>query len=157
MAAREQQKITELRLEKLIAQAPAPQRAAPSAAESAENAERRTNVIEAHVAPSPTAASALPQQQRRSPITTHILDISRGKPAAGVSCVLETQEADSSTWKQLGAGVTDADGRIATLLAPGSPLLPGVYRLSFQAHLYLGAEAFYPHIAVAFRVVRDFT
>lgn len=45
-------------------------------------------MIEAHVAPSPTSAGGA---QKRSPITTHILDISRGKPAAGVTCTLEAR------------------------------------------------------------------
>jgi len=45
-----------------------------------------------------------------SAITTHLLDISRGQPASGVAVRLELETADGS-WKQIGAGSTDADGR----------------------------------------------
>lgn len=65
----------------------------------------------------------------------------------------QLQQPDQA-WRQLGVGATNADGRIPDLLPPGHPLQPGLYRLSFAAHLYLGAEAFYPQIAISFQIVR---
>ena len=44
----------------------------------------------------------------KSPITTHILDLGSGKPAAGVRIVLEQQQGDS--WVTLASAETDADG-----------------------------------------------
>ncbi|HUE96770.1 MAG TPA: hydroxyisourate hydrolase [Longimicrobiaceae bacterium] len=81
----------------------------------------------------------------RSPVTTHILDTARGRPAAGVGITLDV--ADGDGWRELANGVTDGDGRIEDLLAAGEPLRPGVYRLTFAVE-----TPFYPEIAVVFRV-----
>ena len=51
-----------------------------------------------------------------SQITTHVLDTSKGKPAQGISIVLEKPNADG-TWTILGKGQTNADGRLPGLLA----------------------------------------
>ena len=88
-----------------------------------------------------------------SAITTHILDTSRGRPAAGVRVILERQE--SGTHTELGQGATDADGRLRTLLADGLRPAPGVYRLSFEVAPYfaaLGAPAFFPRVQITFSV-----
>ena len=42
----------------------------------------------------------------KSPITTHVLDTSQGRPAVGVPAVLEVREA-SEAWRELAHGVTD--------------------------------------------------
>lgn len=84
-----------------------------------------------------------------SAITTHVLDTSRGRPAAGVPVRLE------HAGTVLGSGVTDADGRLRDLLPAGQPLAPGVYRLVFDTGAYFGereTEAFYPHVAIDFHV-----
>ena len=60
-----------------------------------------------------------------SGITTHVLDTSRGRPAAGVPVVLE--RAVESGWAPLGRGTTDADGRVRDLLE--SAPADGRYRL----------------------------
>jgi 5-hydroxyisourate hydrolase len=72
-----------------------------------------------------------------SAITTHVLDLSRGCPAAGIPVILQ-READGD-WKLIGSGVTDADGRIADLL-PSNSLEPGVYRLLFNTGKYFAAR-----------------
>ncbi len=89
-----------------------------------------------------------------SAITTHILDISSGFPARGVSVVLERQTEDM-IWKVIGKGVTDEDGRLRDLLAPDAVLLPGDYRLTFDTETYFARqqiEGFYPQVTVAFTV-----
>ena len=53
-----------------------------------------------------------------SAITTHVLDTSAGRPAAGVPVVLE-RARQSSEWQTVGHGDTDADGRLRTLMADG--------------------------------------
>ena len=88
-------------------------------------------------------------------ISTHILDVSRGRPAPGVAVALERRDGDR--WIAVGSGVTDDDGRIRAL-APAEPPAPaGEYRARFEVGPYfrgLGVEAFYPRIEVAFSVVR---
>ena len=89
-----------------------------------------------------------------STITTHVLDIARGKPADGVAIVLEIRAGDSG-WKTLGRGETDADGRLRTLLPDGAKLETGVYRLTFDTAAYFsarGVEGFYPEVSIVFNV-----
>ena len=79
-------------------------------------------------------------------ITTHVLDTSRGRPAEGVSVVLE--RAVGEEWTPVGGGATDADGRARELGSAGA----GRYRLTFDTGAYLGEDAFYPQVTVEFRV-----
>ncbi len=84
-----------------------------------------------------------------SGITTHVLDTSRGRPAAGIAVRLQRGGAE------LGVGRTDADGRLRDLLAPDAALEPGVYRLVFDTGPYFrqaGVEAFYPIVSIDFEI-----
>ena len=88
-----------------------------------------------------------------SAITTHILDTSRGKPAAAVLVVLSITSGDAP--RELGRGVTDADGRLRTLLPAGAPLDRGIYQLTFHTASYFtdqGVEGFYPQVTIDFEV-----
>jgi 5-hydroxyisourate hydrolase len=87
-----------------------------------------------------------------SAITTHVLDVARGKPAAGVTVMLE-QGQGSKGWVLVGQGETDADGRLRTLMPADASLVPGPYRLVFETGRYfsaLGTRTLYPHIAIVF-------
>jgi 5-hydroxyisourate hydrolase len=89
-----------------------------------------------------------------SPITTHVLDTARGRPAASVPVILEFRAGETG-WKQLGHGKTDADGRAKELLPTGARLEAGTYRLRFDAAVYFraqGIESFHPEIVVEFLV-----
>jgi 5-hydroxyisourate hydrolase len=88
-----------------------------------------------------------------SGISTHILDTSRGLPAAGVRVVLEHELGGK--WNQLADTRTDADGRVKNLIPPTTALAQGSYRLRFATGAYwinLGVNAFHPHVEVAFTV-----
>lgn len=88
----------------------------------------------------------------KSPITTHVLDTSTGKPAAGVPVILERQVNEE--WLPVGEGKTDSDGRISDWVADNVP--NGTYRLSFDTGTYLGdTDAFYPVVRVVFRFKND--
>jgi len=90
-----------------------------------------------------------------SQITTHVLDISIGRPAAGVPVILEIEKSPGK-WNELGRGATDANGRVGDLMAPG-PLMEGTYRLTFDTRAYFGGrkmEALYPHVSIVFEVRR---
>ena len=61
-----------------------------------------------------------------SRISTHVLDTARGRPAAGVTVILEAA-GPGGAWSERGRGVTDADGRLHDLLPrrhPGTGGLP---------------------------------
>ncbi len=88
-----------------------------------------------------------------SAISTHVLDTSLGRPAAGIAVVLEI-ESGAGNWQQIGHGVTDGDGRVANLLAETS-LAEGTYRLTFETAAYFRSRAvqgFYPRVTVVFQV-----
>jgi len=90
-----------------------------------------------------------------SRLTTHVLDVALGQPARGVALRLEVLEGAS--FRALGAGVTDADGRAGDLddLLGGAPLAAGTYRLTFETGAYFAASAraaFYPRVEVTFEV-----
>lgn len=85
-----------------------------------------------------------------SPITTHVLDTARGRPAAGVAVILEQAGADQS-WSELARGTTDGDGRVPDLLPENMRLAGGTYRLRFGTGAYfrsLGVKGFYPEVQV---------
>ena len=82
-------------------------------------------------------------------ITTHVLDLAAGRPAPGVAVVLE-QSADGG-WQELARGRTDDDGRVGDL---GAAPEPGRFRLRFDTAGYLGADAFFPEVALQFAVER---
>ncbi|MGR3984551.1 MAG: hydroxyisourate hydrolase [Gammaproteobacteria bacterium] len=89
-----------------------------------------------------------------SQITTHILDTSRGKPAAGVRLAL-SRRADGK-WSELAAGVTDADGRVSDLLDAGAQLPAGEYKIAFDTGgYYADAPCFYPRVEIIFRIAGD--
>jgi len=84
-----------------------------------------------------------------SQITTHVLDTSTGKPAEGISAVLQKPEGD--TWVDIANGITNADGRVSDLLGGDSPLEPGIYRMVFNTGLYFGnKDNFYPSVTIEF-------
>ena len=88
-------------------------------------------------------------------ISTHILDVARGKPAAGIAVVLDRQRVDG-TWARLGEGASNDDGRVKSLLSDGAALEAGVHRLTFAVEAYLAQQhggGFYPEVAIAFRVI----
>jgi 5-hydroxyisourate hydrolase len=94
-----------------------------------------------------------------STITTHVLDTSRGAPAAGVPVVLEREDPDG-VWIQVGRGATDADGRLRTLVPDPSSIGPGIYRLTFSTRTYFraqGVRSFYPQVIVTFETVEGET
>lgn len=86
-------------------------------------------------------------------ITTHVLDTSRGKPAADIPVTLaRLNEAGlvAETWH----GVTNDDGRIADLLGSAS-LAASDYRISFDLAAYAAQHftaSFYPQVDITFTV-----
>jgi 5-hydroxyisourate hydrolase len=80
-------------------------------------------------------------------LSTHVLDVSAGRPAAGVPVRVDRETEDG--WNPLAAGRTGADGRLSGWAVI---LEPGVYRLVYDTAAYLGPTAFFPEVTVVFRV-----
>ena len=91
-----------------------------------------------------------------SQITTHILDTSSGKPAAGVHVVLD--QFISGTWRQLSKGMTDNDGRVKNLLPIEKKIAKGIYRLVFETRSYYKSQdikGFYPSVTIEFEITDE--
>jgi 5-hydroxyisourate hydrolase len=83
-----------------------------------------------------------------------VLDTSLGRPAAGVSVVLE-RGGGTGQWQMVGHGNTDADGRLRSLMPDDMALTPGLYRLVFDIKRYFdgrSVRSFYPSIVIIFEV-----
>ncbi|MFA6235970.1 MAG: hydroxyisourate hydrolase [Bacteriovorax sp.] len=84
-------------------------------------------------------------------ISTHILDTSKGQPAAHVAIMLEKKEANGQ-WKPIGSGVTNTDGRLAFECEK----ITGVYRLNFEIEAYFkkaGVDFFFLDTSIVFQVL----
>jgi len=93
-----------------------------------------------------------------SAVSTHVLDVAAGRPAAGMGVRLER---GASAAELIAAASTDADGRVAGL---GPAALPaGTYRLIFETGGYLsrqqegsaGTAPFFPEVTVTFTVAGE--
>ena len=88
-----------------------------------------------------------------SQLTTHILDTTHGKPAAGVLIVLyQQQDAD---WKEIVRGITNQDGRITDWLPKEERLPAGQYKLKFETEAYFKQfmmTSFYPYVEINFYI-----
>jgi len=85
-------------------------------------------------------------------LSTHILDTTRGRPAADVEIVLEKRGAGG--WEPAGKGKTNDDGRVGAIIDPAK-LEAAVYRISFGVAAYferIGVHAFYPEVSIVFEV-----
>lgn len=126
IAAQEQAKITALRLEKLIKELNSPF--------------------------SKNAPGTQEEKTMKSPITTHVLDTAKGRPAQGITVVLELRDK-TGAWAELARGVTNDDGRITDWLSPGEPAEEGIYRVTFHVADYFDESTpFYSSIPVIFHL-----
>ncbi|KAL3537325.1 hypothetical protein ACH5RR_000691 [Cinchona calisaya] len=167
IAAQEQMKIIELRLSKLFSlEADATSKAKSDFASDTvtKAGEDRMSVIGAHFTAASEVSVGKPSQapsRTRPPITTHVLDISRGSPAAGIEVQLEIWEGNQPPsvfgqnhvghWIFQASSVTDKDGRGGQLINMVDALNPGIYRISFNTGKY-NPTGFFPYVSIVFEV-----
>lgn len=131
------------------------------------NVEDRISIIGGHVtaaSESLTGKSIQNPSRTRPPITTHVLDVSRGCPAAGIEVLLEMWRgnqacptfgaADGSGWVVQGSSTTDPDGRSGQLLSIVDYVNPGIYRISFNTGKY-NPNGFFPYVSVVFEILES--
>jgi 5-hydroxyisourate hydrolase len=78
-------------------------------------------------------------------LTTHVLDTTAGRPAAGIRVSLQTRAPDDGAWSEIAVATTDADGRTPPQAAAGAQ----PHRLVFDLR---GRGGFYPEVAITFEV-----
>jgi 5-hydroxyisourate hydrolase len=87
-------------------------------------------------------------------LSSHILDISQGKPASGVTIRLEKYNEQTKKWAYVDEKVTDKNGRISDFLDSKKSNL-GMYKLTYFTSDYFKkshTESFYPFIEVIFQI-----
>jgi 5-hydroxyisourate hydrolase len=70
-------------------------------------------------------------------LTTHVLDLSAGKPGSGIR--VELTRLDGAARVPLASAVTNADGRCDKPILEGEVFRPGTYELAFHAGDYFSA------------------
>ena len=71
-------------------------------------------------------------------LTTHILDLSAGKPGAGIR--VELTRLDGAARVALASAVTNFDGRCDKPILEGEAFRPGSYELAFAVGDYFAAR-----------------
>ena len=93
-------------------------------------------------------------QAKTYQLSSHILDVSKGMPAAGVPIKLEQYNSAKKTWNLIDEKITDTNGRIPDFLSYDKGNL-GIYKLTFATSEYFEKdkiESFYPFIEVVFEI-----
>ena len=91
-----------------------------------------------------------------APITTHVLDISIGRPAQGVAVILLLQTTGAE-WKEIARGVTGVQRPARQSSQASGKMAAGNYRLRFEIGAYFAARqsaAFYPFVEITFAANR---
>jgi 5-hydroxyisourate hydrolase len=87
-----------------------------------------------------------------SKITTHILDISQGRPAADVEVILYHDT------REIARGRTNTDGRLtdwSEITDRNAAVGPGIYTIRFETKPYFANQAlttFYPFVDIHFEI-----
>jgi 5-hydroxyisourate hydrolase len=87
-------------------------------------------------------------------ISTHILDLTKGQPAASVKVTLLIFDAKGH-WTDKAAAKTDFEGRCRALTPEDQAVAPGTYRLRFDTGAYFaaqGTQPFFPYVEITFSV-----
>ncbi|KAJ6686996.1 5-HYDROXYISOURATE HYDROLASE [Salix purpurea] len=126
--------------------------------------EDRVSIIGGHLTKTSESSFGKTSQistRTRPPITTHVLDVSRGSPAAGVEVCLEIWkgnhprplfgEPDVGGWVIQGSSTTDGDGRSGQLMSIVDVVNPGIYRISFNTGKYC-PSGFFPYVSIVFEI-----
>lgn len=94
-------------------------------------------------------------QEATYQLSSHILDITQGKPATNVKISLSKQDINGD-WLHIDEKFTDENGRITNFLKQEKNVShQGVYKLTYYTLSYfklLGQESFYPFIEVVFEL-----
>nr|ACO15689.1 transthyretin-like protein R09H10.3 precursor [Caligus clemensi] len=94
----------------------------------------------------------MPPKTHDNPLSSHVLDTSRGCPAEGIEINLYKQEV--SNWTFVGKKVTNQDGRVSGFL-DWENFQKGVYKLHFGVKEYFektNTETFFPFVEIVFDI-----
>ena len=101
---------------------------------------------------------AVADNQPKYQLSTHILDIAKGSPAANVEIELFklSDQRGQPTWTSLKKARTNENGRVGDFLAQKDGVsTAGTYKLVFYTQPYFARnnrQSFYPYIEVVFQI-----
>jgi len=94
-------------------------------------------------------------QEAKYQLSSHILDVTQGKPATNVSIQLSKQD-NNGNWAKIDEKKTDENGRITDFLKEEKGVNhTGIYKLTYFTQPYfkrLKQDSFYPFIEVVFEI-----
>lgn len=96
-------------------------------------------------------------QTKNYQLSSHILDINSGNPAAGVKIILSKFDKGNNTWNVVEERFTDENGRVKDFLEENNNN-KGIYKLTYNVAPYFESksqETFYPYIDVVFEIKDD--
>ena len=91
-----------------------------------------------------------------SSISSHVLDTSEGKPAAGISIKIYSLEDES--WIFIYESGTNENGRTENIDLIGKQNNSGIYKIIFETGQYFKSKnknCFYPHVEIIFETMGD--
>lgn len=94
-------------------------------------------------------------QETKFQLSSHILDITTGKPAAAVKITLSKMDKNNK-WTVVDERKTDDNGRVKDFIKQDGKDNRGIYKLTFHTNPYfkaLGNQSFYPFIEVVFELI----
>jgi 5-hydroxyisourate hydrolase len=83
-----------------------------------------------------------------STLTTHVLDVTRGTPARGMTIELWSVEPS----RKMKTVRTNDDGRVDSALLAGNEMIAGTYELIFFVGDYFGDKKFLDRVPVRFTI-----
>jgi 5-hydroxyisourate hydrolase len=83
-------------------------------------------------------------------LSTHVLDTTTGRPAAGIPVGLCRREGDA--WTPVARTHTNADGRTDAPLLAGEALVAGTYELVFDLREHFAGTGFLGEVPLRFTV-----
>lgn len=93
-------------------------------------------------------------QNKKYQLSSHILDVSKGTPADGVTIRLEKYNEQTKAWTFIDKKITDVNGRISDFLSTEKSNI-GIYKLTYYTSEYFkktNTDSFYPFIEVVFQI-----
>lgn len=90
-------------------------------------------------------------------MSTHILDLNKGEPAAGILISLYKMKGPGGLWEKIGENKTGTNGRIWNFLPiiGGNIGNEGIYKLKFATKPYFdykNLHSIYPFIEIVFEI-----
>ena len=101
-----------------------------------------------------TFSTLLFAQNNSYQLSSHILDVSKGSPAKGVTIQLEKFNEQTKNWVLVDKKITDSNGRITNFLPTKNSNI-GIFKLTYFTTEYFkrsNLESFYPFIEVVFQI-----